>query len=224
MHAPVLVDSCRASLILCIPIDLGRATVECDNVETLDRTIGKLSEKSKTKKVFIMRIKNRLDPGFDPMEAGGYRDVLINLSFEEEGHQVELQLNLSAFVIIKNSGGHAAYTAARMLQAFDPNVVDYIGAVDDATCSDLSCGLTKRLTAIHQINKPLKFVAALESRSAQVVELKILNVQLEGDMKNSKWLEAVFDSLKSTLHTLQIDGCGLEGAACLICDFFAAAC
>ena len=200
---------------MCMQIDLGRATVECDDVETLDRTIGKLSEKSKAKKVFVRRIKNRVDPGFDPMEAGGYRDVLINLSFEEEGHQVELQLNLSAFVTIKNSGGHAAYTAARMLQAFDPNVVDYIGAVDDATCSDLSCGLTKRMTAI-EINEPLKFVAALESRSAQVVELKILNVQLEGDMKNSKWLEAVFDSLKSTLHTLQIDDCGLEGAACLM--------
>ena len=170
----------------------------------------KLDQASKDKKVFVRRIKNRVHPDFDPMEAGGYRDVLINLSFEEEGHQVELQLNLLEFVKIKNSGGHAAYVTARMLQAFDREVIDFIGVVDEAACTDLGCGLTKRMTAT-KIVEAAKFTSALQSRSCQLVELKILNVEFGADLKDAKWLDAVFQSLASTLHTVQINSCNIEG-------------
>jgi hypothetical protein len=58
----------------------------------------------------ISRIKFRLDEGYDAMEAGGYRDILVNMAFppreeKDNWHIVELQLNLKKFAQIKAGGG-----------------------------------------------------------------------------------------------------------------------
>ena len=45
----------------------------------------------------------------------------------------------------------------------------------------------------------------------QLVELKILGVELPGDLKNAQWLARVAGQLAATLHTLQMSQSGLEG-------------
>ena len=50
-------------------------------------------------------------PGGKDGGAGGYRDVLCNVSCG--GHVAEVQFNLAAFVDVKETKGHAVYETAR---------------------------------------------------------------------------------------------------------------
>jgi hypothetical protein len=63
----------------------------------------------------VRRIKHRLGKKFDAAEAGGCRDILINVTFPPSHHLVELHLNPKASVDIKNGGGYGSYAAGRTL-------------------------------------------------------------------------------------------------------------
>jgi hypothetical protein len=100
--------------------DIARITIVCDDEFAMKSILLKLKTAVDKKITTIVRIKFRLDEEFDAMEAGGYRDILINMFFppqdeKESEHMVELQLNLKEFLKIKDGGGHASYAIARML-------------------------------------------------------------------------------------------------------------
>lgn len=192
--------------------DMARGTVVCKGAEELLRVVEFLKAEVEKGNVVVVRIKNRVAADFDAMDAGGCRDVLFNIAFKEGGHLVELQLNLEAFVEIKGSGGHAAYSTGRMLQASEQNVYSFIGGTNQAPCEDIACGLTKRamLIEMDDASGPV-LLRGLEAPGVQLVELKILAVELPGDLKNAQWLARVVGQLAATLRTLEISQSGLEG-------------
>jgi hypothetical protein len=136
--------------------DLARITIVCDDEVALKSVLLKLKTAVEKKITTIVRIKFRLDEEYDAMEAGGYRDILINMEagghqYEEEkesGHIVELQLNLTEFVQIKDGEGHASYAVARMLQPFDAAAVTYTRMINQESARDIGTGLIKKATLV----------------------------------------------------------------------------
>jgi hypothetical protein len=71
--------------------------------------------------VRVLRVKNRMDPGWDAGAAGGYRDVLVNLQICTEQtrwlrvdqHVCELQLSLRGLAEVKSDEGHRNYVRFR---------------------------------------------------------------------------------------------------------------
>lgn len=67
----------------------------------------------------LVRAKDRLSPAYDASKlTGGYRDILLNLSFSP-GHIVELQLHIGSFLDVKNRRGHQVYEEARSIHMFN---------------------------------------------------------------------------------------------------------
>ncbi len=133
--------------------DIARITIICGDEFALKSVLLKLKTAVDKKITTVVRIKFRLDEEYDAMEAGGYRDILINMFFppqeeKESEHLVELQLNLKIFVEIKDGGGHASYAVARMLQAFDPAAVTYTGMINQEITRDIEIGLIKKATLV----------------------------------------------------------------------------
>jgi hypothetical protein len=89
----LLVDVCRQ----CLVFREGRNLVAC------------LRCMAEDPQVALVRVKNRLDPAYDPAASAGYRDVLVNLRVETAettglcvaGHVCEVQLILLPFAEIK---------------------------------------------------------------------------------------------------------------------------
>ena len=107
--------------------DIARATIECSDESILSSVIKALKRALEKGTIQVHRIKHRLGEEFDAAEAGGYRDILLNVTFPPSCHLVELQLNLKAFVDIKNNGGHSFYAVGRMLHAFESATTTYMG-------------------------------------------------------------------------------------------------
>ena len=209
--------------------DIARITIVCDDEFALKSVLLKLQAAVKEKKAIIVRIKFRLDEEFDAMEAGGYRDILLNMFFpaqeEESEHIVELQLNLKKFVLIKDGGGHASYAIARMLQAFDAATVTYTGLINQGSARDIGTGLIKKATLVgiddvaeteskdmRKRRMQSKLTQALGSSSVQLVELKLLNIKFgSGSMGSLNWLAVSAEHLATTLKVLQIDECEVKG-------------
>ncbi len=199
--------------------DLARITIICDDEFALKSILLKLKTAVDKKITTIVRIKFRLHEKYDAMEAGGYRDILINMFFppqeeKESEHMVELQLNLKKFVQIKDGGGHASYAVARMLQAFDAAAVTYTGMINQESARDIGTGLIKKATlvGVDVAETEIKLTQALGSSSVQLVELKLLNIHFSSvDMASLNWLAASAIHLAATLKVLIIDKCKVKG-------------
>ena len=72
-------------------------------------------------KVKIHKVKNRFDMRYNAAESLGYRDCMIQLSFNDlkdtlfSGYVFELQVHLSCMLAIKSDEGHKRYIAYRNL-------------------------------------------------------------------------------------------------------------
>jgi hypothetical protein len=201
--------------------DLARITIVCDDEFALKSVLLKLKTAVDKKTTTVVRIKFRLEKDekiFDAMEAGGYRDILVNMFFppqeeKESEHIVELQLNLKKFVQIKDGGGHASYAVARMLQAFDAAAVTYTGIINQKSARDIGTGLIKKATlvGVDAAETEMKLTQALGSSSVQLVELKLLNIKFSSvDMASLDWLTASAMHLAATLKVLQINSCEVK--------------
>jgi hypothetical protein len=171
--------------------DFARITIVCDDEIALKSVLLKLKTAVDKKITTIVRIKFRLEEDgkiFDAMEAGGYRDILINMFFppqeeeKESEHIVELQLNLKEFVQIKDGGGHASYAVARMLQAFDAAAVTYTGMINQESSRDIGTGLIKKATlvGVHVDAELEAKLAALNDRLVQKSKRTNLRNRLRG--------------------------------------------
>ena len=195
--------------------DIARATIECADESILLSVIEALKRAMKKGTIQVHRIKHRLGKDFDAAEAGGYRDILLNVTFPPSHHLVELQLNLKAFVDIKNGGGHGFYAVGRMLQAFESAATTYTGQLTTDRIRDVESGLIKKATVVgvegdgHEMEGMM--VKALGSRGVQLVELKLLNLTFSGAMQNLNWLARSAKELASTLQVLQVNECGVNG-------------
>ncbi|KAH8060817.1 pyrophosphatase [Aureococcus anophagefferens] len=113
--------------------DLLRGTLQCDGLDALEAAAKLLGASAALE---VIRVKNRLHASFDADAAsGGYRDVLTNVKV---GRVVaEVQLNLEAFVEIKEGSGHAVYEAARVIHFFDPLLKRHAGTPTSLTARAL---------------------------------------------------------------------------------------
>ncbi len=199
--------------------DIARITIVCDDEFALKSILLKLKTAVDKKITTIVRIKFRLDEEFDAMEAGGYRDILINMFFppqdeKESEHRVELQLNLKEFLKIKDGGGHASYAIARMLQAFDAAAVTYTGMINEESARDIGTGLIKNATlvGVDVAETEIKLTQSLGASRVQLIELKLLNIKFSNvDMASLNWLAASAKHLAATLKVLQINTCEAKG-------------
>jgi len=194
--------------------DVARATIEAANEHALYIVMVELERNVSQGAIKIHRIKHRLDEKFDATEAGGYRDILINMSFPPSDHLVELQLNLKAFVDIKSGGGHASYSVGRMLQAFDPAATNYMGVMTEDRACDVKVGLIKKAAFVGSSGGEMveaKMARALGWHSVQLAELKLLNLNFSNDMQSLSWLATSAKALAPTLKVLQINSCKVKG-------------
>lgn len=87
-------------------LDLVRQSIIVDNVEDVIRCLELVMADPE---LVVVRIKNRLDPGYDGVETAGYRDVSINLRIDNamtrglgvETHVCELKILLKTFALHK---------------------------------------------------------------------------------------------------------------------------
>ena len=175
--------------------DIARATVVCEDEDTLKTILTKLETAVAKNETRISRIKFRLDEGYDALEAGGYRDILVNMAFPprdiivDNWHIVELQLNLKEFVKIKDGGWHASYAVGRILQAFDPAAVTYTGIANSDSARDMQTGLIKKATLVG-VDVPKS-------------EVRIVGNQLTGTSSLSPltWLQYLGIGLRSSVKS-----------------------
>mmetsp|Transcript_18400 Transcript_18400/g.28705 ORF Transcript_18400/g.28705 Transcript_18400/m.28705 type:complete len:536 (-) Transcript_18400:58-1665(-) len=93
-----LVDICRQSIIF-------------DTVEDLATCLSLIARDGEAQ---VLRLKNRLDPGFDSTKSSGYRDVQLNIRLKTQEslkqgvwwHIAELQLLIRSFAELKRDEGH----------------------------------------------------------------------------------------------------------------------
>jgi hypothetical protein len=199
--------------------DIARITIICGDEFALKNVLLKLKIAVDKKITTVVRIKFRLDEEYDAMEAGGYRDILINMFFppqeeKEIEHLVELQLNLKKFVEIKDEGGHASYAVAHMLQAFDAAAVTYTGMINQEITRNIETGLIKKATlvGVDATETEIKLTQAFGASSVQLVELKLLSIKFSSvDMANLNWLAASAEHLAATLKVFLVDTCEMKG-------------
>ena len=164
--------------------DIARCTV---HVPTLAALLAFLEALLQCGNVLILRVKNRFAFGYDPLPAGGYRDVQLLLLLPDGGAKAgspvchryaELQINLKAMVEIKEGvggGGHAAFNLARAIDAFSPRTLRYKGSPSDAISEAIGAGMLLVADfegADFSACDPLKFGKALESSQCRLQDLK----------------------------------------------------
>jgi hypothetical protein len=193
--------------------DLARGTIVCQDEYALKTVLIKLKNAVSAGIARILRVKFRLDDTFEAMEAGGYRDILMNMAFPPNDHIVELQINLEKFVDIKNGGGHASYTVGRMLQAFDADATTYTGILNSDKARDIHTGFAKKVTAfgLDVAETEGRMVEALGSRSVQLIELHLMSIKFTSVLGNLNWLVMSAEHLGATLTDLCVKNCEVKG-------------
>lgn len=188
--------------------DLARATIKCPSLAVL---LAALKELKEDKAFEIVLIKNRMMPAFDADEAGGYRDMLINLRDEVSGHIVELQATLDPLLEVKKNGkgGHVAYEIGRLLGLFDKNETEHRGMITTHVLKGVECGLLRILECqgpatefgIHMD----RFFEAAKSGHCALTEVEISGSGWPAHRKVSEMLEVFMDHCGGTLARLVID-------------------
>jgi len=98
-------------------LDLVRASIIVDTVEDARKALELVMREAR---VFV--VKCRYDLDFDSAETNGYRDINMQLSFDElkgtrfEGFVFELQIIIAEFFKIKCEGQHEKYIECRNLR------------------------------------------------------------------------------------------------------------
>mmetsp|Transcript_18071 Transcript_18071/g.28024 ORF Transcript_18071/g.28024 Transcript_18071/m.28024 type:complete len:124 (+) Transcript_18071:93-464(+) len=102
-------------------LDLTRETIVFHNVDGL---ISCLKAIRSDTEVRLIRIKNRMDPGYSSSYSGGFRNICINFCLSSSSatrlgldlHVCELQMLFEEFEQRKSEAGHAKYRAFRNLR------------------------------------------------------------------------------------------------------------
>merc|ERR1712232_832099 len=97
-------------------LDLVRSTIVADRISEVRQVLEMVSSEAS-----VHLIKNRFDSNADAKDTFGYRDVNVQLSFEQLEHTswagfvFELQIQLKSILNIKSAEGHRAYIRCRNL-------------------------------------------------------------------------------------------------------------
>eukprot|EP00746_Dinoflagellata_sp_MGD_P026392 gnl/MRDRNA2_/MRDRNA2_162207_c0_seq1.p1 gnl/MRDRNA2_/MRDRNA2_162207_c0~~gnl/MRDRNA2_/MRDRNA2_162207_c0_seq1.p1 ORF type:complete len:816 (+),score=176.27 gnl/MRDRNA2_/MRDRNA2_162207_c0_seq1:361-2448(+) len=91
-------------------MDLVRFSIMCKNLAMAQQVIDLVRSHEKWE---VVRVKSGFDPNSRLATIGGYRDVKINARCKENGHIIEIQLNVAMFYLIKQESGHKIYEWSR---------------------------------------------------------------------------------------------------------------
>ena len=105
----------------------------------------------------LSRLKNRLRLEYDAASTGGYRDMLINLTCDETGHIVEVQITLDPLLQIKQKGGHFNYSLARLFSLFEGVTYRHEGTITTRVLEGMRFGLIRELILNGNVSLPEKF-------------------------------------------------------------------
>ena len=102
-------------------LDLCRQTIVFADLSSLSACLGSVGSDREVK---LCRVKNRMDPSYDPARSMGYRDVALNLQLSTpesrrlgcELHICELRLMLLPFAVLKTHDGHISYVRYRNIR------------------------------------------------------------------------------------------------------------
>lgn len=165
--------------------DLARATV---SVRTLADVVVVVLAVLACPLIVVIRIKNRMDPAYDALPIGGYRDVQFQCLLQDSAGKwfyAELQINLVAMIAIKaggggeGGGGHHAFDQARLIDAFSERTLRYNG-------------------------KPSEVVFGMV-RSGVLLALDLSNNKL--DESQAAALQGALESAECRIRSLVLDDC-----------------
>jgi hypothetical protein len=96
-------------------VDVCRQSIVFQTVENITVCLASIAEDPDVR---VLRIKNRLDPGFDARRSAGYRDVAINIQIISaqtkalgiDSHVCELQLMLQSVAELKVSHTYPSHS------------------------------------------------------------------------------------------------------------------
>jgi hypothetical protein len=102
-------------------VDVCRQAVVFDDLASLAACLERVAADREAR---VCRVKNRMDPAYDPALSMGYRDVALNLRLSTpetrrlgcELHVCELQLLLRPFALLKTEEGHRRYVRFRNIR------------------------------------------------------------------------------------------------------------
>lgn len=161
--------------------DLARATV---SVRTLADVVVVVLAVLACPLIVVIRIKNRMDPAYDALPIGGYRDVQFQCLLQDSAGKwfyAELQINLVAMIAIKEGGGeggggHHAFDQARLIDAFSERTLRYNGKPSEVVFGMVRSGV---LLALDLTNNVLgKSQAAALQGALQSAECRIRSLVL----------------------------------------------
>ena len=193
--------------------DLARATIKCPSMKILFEVLWRVASNAAFR---IVLIKNRLMTEFNADEAGGYRDMLVNLLDADSGHIVELQLTLTPLLEIKmhGSGGHVAYNVARLLGLFDKDTTEHKGALTPNVFKGIEYGLLRVLDCGGQATALAanfdSLLGALKSKSCGLVSIRLVDVGWPVGRPTSDFLDVLMGHCKH-LECLSVNDKAAKG-------------
>ena len=198
--------------------DVVRLTIECETEEVLLHVLREIAKKKKKGLIWVDRVKNRLRRDKQVVSGGGYQDLQFLARIAENGHVCEIQFNLASFVSIKQDGGHRAYTAARMVAAFEPVTFKYAGNARNMTklpCNHffgkMTTGLLQEVTLVANFDMGKRLANCLAKPACALRSLIIIMcAQMEVSM-HELLSPTVCSNLSGSLETLIISNCQTGG-------------
>ena len=128
----------------------------------ISAVVSALEESGSEGKLDVVRAKNRWEMHFDAADAGGYRDILLNVLVGPTKRLVaEIQLNSEAFLKVKDTKGHKAYGTARVLHGFDIFSTSHSGDLSYDALRRVESGLLTRFIAPGSVVNPVYASAVL---------------------------------------------------------------
>jgi hypothetical protein len=218
--------------------DIARATACVDDLESIVALVKALLT---LENIALVRCKNRFDPSWDSMYAGGYRDFQLQVLLSVNGvwRNAECQINLKEMVKIKEGpkkskhsrslGGHAAFDLARAIAAYDRRFLEHRGLPSDDLWRKVSDGFLLKLDVAGyggHLQRSVDLIAMKKALSSKLCRLRAINLSdcgLEGMLTTDLVL---WDALASAATLVEIDlshnMVGFSGGGIAVGNFLAA--
>lgn len=165
----------------------------------------------------ILRIKNRLMPQYDARKNGGYRDMLLNVRDNINGHIAEIQINLNVLLDIKkSSSGHNAYKVARLLGLNMEHTTRFVGVPRGKALDAVGCGLTRDLEIFGLDMTTSELAQLYSTRGLQSTRCAIQKLIMHSIKSMSGWTLAqaalqIDAHVGTHMQALTLSNCGLKG-------------
>mmetsp|Transcript_73088 Transcript_73088/g.174150 ORF Transcript_73088/g.174150 Transcript_73088/m.174150 type:complete len:748 (+) Transcript_73088:139-2382(+) len=172
-------------------LDVARGGVECPSMEGVRKALQCLLDEAKRKEITLLRMKMR----FDKPSDGGWRDALVNFTFQSDSsqHVCELQvMHVKMMTIRSDMGAHHDYAqfrgAVELLEQYGINWQEMAATMQEEDESAASKGgkkkddATKRDASKTESAELAKQAARIKELEAEVKKKDARIAELEGQL------------------------------------------